>query len=336
VITGCEGVGDFPRAAQWCGAMVATSERWQGRYMSGMCRSAYGSILATQGDWPAGDAALAAAVDAMQATRPPMAGGGLARLGELRARQGRTEEASDLFRQAGAHPLGLVGLGGLALDRGDAEAAADAAERVLRRLADGMVLDRFPALELLARARAAQGMVDAAGVACDELTEIAGRLSTPYLKGRARLAGAGVAQVRGDHEQARRLCEDAIDLFSESAAPYEEARARSVLADTLAALGRDDAAAQERRAADDTLARLGASERRGVAPGGVPGEPGELTSRELEVLRLVASGKSDAAVAEELVVSPHTVHRHVANIRMKLGMPSRAAAVAYAARENLL
>ena len=169
VITGCEGVGDFPRAAQWCGAMVATGERWQGRYMSGMCRSVYGSILATQGDWPAGDAALAAAVDAMQATRPPMAGGGLARLGELRARQGRTDEAAELFRQAGAHPLGLVGLGTLALDRGDAEAAADAAERVLRRLADGMVLDRFPALELLARARTAQGTLDAAAAACAEL-----------------------------------------------------------------------------------------------------------------------------------------------------------------------
>ena len=50
----------------------------------------------------------------------------------------------------------------------------------------------------------------------------------------------------------------------------------------------------------------------------------------------MASGMSDAAVAEALVVSPHTVHRHVANIRMKLGLPSRAAAVAYAARENLL
>lgn len=62
----------------------------------------------------------------------------------------------------------------------------------------------------------------------------------------------------------------------------------------------------------------------------------ELTARELEVLRLVARGLSDSQIAEELVVSPHTVHRHIANIRTKLDLPSRAAAVAYAAREGLL
>ena len=335
VITGCEGVGDYPRAAQWCGAMVATGERWQGRYMTGMCRSAYGSILATQGDWPAADAALVAAVDAMQATRPPMAGGGLARLGELRARQGRRDEAAELFRQAGAHPLGLVGLGNLALEAGDAAGAADAAERVLRRLPEGAVLDRFPALELLAGAKSAQGEIDAAGAACDELAETAAALSTPYLKGRARLAAGAAAVAAGDHEQARRLCEDAIDLFAESAAPYDQARTRVVLADALRALGRDEPAAAERVAADEAFRRLGAA---GPAPtaGGTPGEPGELTARELEVLRLVAGGMGDAEVADRLVVSPHTVHRHVANVRMKLGLPSRAAAVAYAARENLL
>ena len=226
-----------------------------------------------------------AAVDAMQATRPPMAGGGLARLGELRARQGRTEEAAELFRQAGAHPLGLVGLGGLALERGDAAAAADVAERVLRHLAEGMVLDRFPALELLTRARVASGELDAAGAASAELAEIAARLSTPYLKGRARLAEAGVVLAGADHEKARRLCEDAIDLFSESAAPYEEARARTILADALRALGRAEAADAERRVADDTFTRLGAAGRSVAAPGGAPGEPGELTGRELEVLR---------------------------------------------------
>jgi LuxR family transcriptional regulator, maltose regulon positive regulatory protein len=63
---------------------------------------------------------------------------------------------------------------------------------------------------------------------------------------------------------------------------------------------------------------------------------GELTPRELEVLRLVAQGLSDAEIAERLVLSQHTVHRHVANVRMKLRLPSRAAAVAYAARAGVL
>jgi DNA-binding NarL/FixJ family response regulator len=73
-----------------------------------------------------------------------------------------------------------------------------------------------------------------------------------------------------------------------------------------------------------------------VLAGGSRGALGELTTRELEVLQLVAQGLSDAEIADRLVVSPHTVHRHVANVRSKLRLPSRAAAVAYAAREGLL
>jgi pimeloyl-ACP methyl ester carboxylesterase/DNA-binding CsgD family transcriptional regulator len=62
----------------------------------------------------------------------------------------------------------------------------------------------------------------------------------------------------------------------------------------------------------------------------------ELTSREAEVLGLIASGLSDREIAERLVLSPHTVHRHVANVRTKLGLPTRAAAVAAAAKRGLL
>jgi DNA-binding CsgD family transcriptional regulator len=63
---------------------------------------------------------------------------------------------------------------------------------------------------------------------------------------------------------------------------------------------------------------------------------GELSGRELEVLRLVAGGLSDREIARRLVLSPHTVHRHVANIRTKLGLPSRAAAAAYATRIGVI
>jgi DNA-binding CsgD family transcriptional regulator len=61
-----------------------------------------------------------------------------------------------------------------------------------------------------------------------------------------------------------------------------------------------------------------------------------LSRREREVLQLVAIGLSDREIAEQLIVSPHTVHRHVANIRHKLGRGSRTAAVAEAARLGLL
>ena len=92
-----------------------------------------------------------------------------------------------------------------------------------------------------------------------------------------------------------------------------------------------EAALSSAAAAERELARLGATDGRRPA-----GPQGDLTPREREVLGLVAQGLSDAQIAERLALSPHTVHRHVANVRTKLRLPSRAAAVAYATRAGLL
>jgi ATP/maltotriose-dependent transcriptional regulator MalT len=346
LISACEGVGDFPRATQWCATARGIAERWNARQMMGVCRSAYGNVLATNGDWAAAELELIGAVGDLEASRPAMAAGGLARLGELRARQGRADEARTLFERAGSHPRALVGLGALAVDAGDPAAGVDAAERVLRRLPAAAVLDRLPALELLVRARAALGELEAAEAGCAELERIGAELGTPYVRGRTRLVAGQVAAARGDHEHARRACEDAVDLLEVAGAAHETALARLELARALAALGRDEAAAAETRTARDAFARLGAERDVARVDAAVSGDGqvregerrslGELTARELEVLRLVAQGLSDAEIAERLVLSQHTVHRHVANVRAKLRLPSRAAAVAYAARAGLL
>lgn len=339
LIFACDGVGDFPRAAQWCDIMRRFSERWGGRQIMGVCRSAYGRVLATRGDWTAAEGELTAAVEDLQAARPGMASAGLVRLGELRARQGRSDEARALFEQAGA--AGLVGLGELALDDGDAAGAVDAAERVLRQLHETDVLDRLPPLELLVRARADLDELEAARTAFAELTECCATVGTPYVLARSRLVAGELAVAGGHHDEARRAFEDAVDSFTAGSAPYDAAISRLALAGALVALGRDERAASEVLAARETFERLGAARdllraegapRRAVMPEAL----GELTSRELEVLRLVAQGLSDPEIAERLVVSPHTVHRHVANVRSKLRLPSRAAAVAYASRAGLL
>lgn len=339
LIFACDGVGDFPRAAQWCDIMRRFSERWGGRQIMGVCRSAYGRVLATRGDWTAAEGELTAAVEDLQAARPGMASAGLVRLGELRARQGRSDEARALFEQAGA--AGLVGLGELALDDGDAAGAADAAERVLRQLHETDVLDRLPPLELLVRARAKLDELEAARTAFAQLTECCATVGTPYVLARSRLVAGELAVAGGHHDEARRAFEDAVDSFTAGSAPYDAAVSRLALAGALVALGRDERAASEVLAARETFERLGAARdllraegapRRAVMPEAL----GELTSRELEVLRLVAQGLSDPEIAERLVVSPHTVHRHVANVRSKLRLPSRAAAVAYASRAGLL
>jgi DNA-binding CsgD family transcriptional regulator len=358
LISACDGVGDFPRAAQWCATMRDFTDRWGGRQIAGVCRSAYGRVLAVNGDWPAAEAELTAALADISASRPGMTAGGVVRLAEHRARQGRADEARELFEQAG--PAGLVGLGQLALDGGDPRAAADVAERVLRALPDEVLLARLPALELLARARAAlAGSGDAAASAADELARIAALLGTPYVRGRARLVAGELAAAAGDDERARQACEDAVDCFSAGAAPYETALARIELAGALARLRHAERAESEAQAARDCFARLGAGRdlaRADVelaavraqrpaaradgahrpATAAAQPEASELSPRELEVLALVAQGLGDAEIAERLVVSPHTVHRHVANIRAKLRQPSRAAAVAYATRAGLL
>jgi ATP/maltotriose-dependent transcriptional regulator MalT len=337
MIAVCERLGDFGRVTQWCDTMRLMGERLNGRHLIGVCRSAYGQVLACRGEWPKAEVELVAALADLEEMRPGMAPDALARLGELRARQGRTEEARGLFERAGPHRGALVGLGVLGLDRGDAVEAAEIAERVLRRIGDAAPIDRVPALELLARARAANGDLDDAYRALEELEQAIDDLSTPYLRGRVRLVAGEVAQMSGEHEQARRCLEDALDLFAESAAPYEAALARLALARALAALGRNDTAAAEAEAARKVFAKLGAT--RDVSRSGAGVERaalGELTPREREVLKLVAHGLSDAEIAERLVVSPHTVHRHMANVRAKLRLPSRAAAVGYATREGLL
>lgn len=346
LISACEGVGDFPRATQWCTAARVIAERWDARQMLGVCRSAYGNVLATNGDWAAAEVELTGAVADLLAARPAMAAGGLARLGELRARQGRDDDARALFERAGAHPRAVVGLGSLALDSADPVAAADAAERVLRRLSPAATLDRVPPLELLVRARIELRELGAAGESCAELERAGSAIGTPYVRGRARLAAARMFAARGEHDDARRACEDAVDLLVESGAAYETALARLELARALRELGRAEAATAEAGVAREAFTALGAE--RDVARAEAVARPkasasefedrplGELTSRELEVLRLIAQGLSDAEIAERLVLSQHTVHRHVANIRLKLRLPSRAAAVAYAARAGLL
>jgi ATP/maltotriose-dependent transcriptional regulator MalT len=343
LIAASEGVGDFSRAAQWCELMRAHSERWSARQLVGVCRSSYGSVLAAQGNWAGAEAELTGAVTDLEAARPGMAASGFVRLAELRVRQGRVQEARVLFGRAGAHRSAVLGLGSLALDEGDPATAVDAAERVLRKLPHASILARVPALELLVSARARLGELEAATRAYAELERAGTEVGTPYLLGRIRLAAAELELARGDEEEARRASEDAIDCFEEGGAAYDAARARLALARALVELGRDEAASAEARAARSALGAFGVpvpvlddthtgatadAERRALFA--------DLTPREVEVLQLVAEGLGDAEIAERLMLSPHTVHRHVANVRTKLRLPSRAAAVAYAARAGLL
>jgi ATP/maltotriose-dependent transcriptional regulator MalT len=328
-VSACAGIGEFSRAAQWCRALHTWSAVWQARHFFGVCRTAYGEVLATGGDWPSAEQELLSALEDLRTTRPALAAPAAVRLGRLRVRQDRLAEARAAYESALPSPQAIVAIGELDLEAGDAAAAADAAHRALRRVGEEAVLERLPALELLARARAAEGDGPAAVAAADEVEREAERLGTRYMRGRGRLVSAQVLASAGEHDSARQAAEDAIDLFDACSAPYEAATARLALAGALEALGHPDRAAAQERAAGEAIAAL-------VGRRGAQGTREELSPREVDILRLVAQGLGDAQIAERLFLSPHTVHRHIANVRSKLRVPSRAAAVAHASREGLL
>src|SRR5262249_17364393 len=168
----------------------------------------------------------------------------------------RLVEAAAMFQQAEHHPLAALGRAELAFDRGDLRAAADAAERYLRRVPTHNRTDRVVALDLLVRALAGAGDVAGARTALAELNGIAALVATKPLTASASLAAGYVAFAEGQADDSRRHLEDPVDLFLESGAPCEVARARVELARALGALGRTDAARDEALRAIDLLAEL--------------------------------------------------------------------------------
>ena len=294
----------------------------------GMCRTSYGRVLATRGDWAAADGELT--------RRPPtwcLAAGpaapALARLGELRARQARIDEARSC--SSGPAPGGRRAWANwpwtAVTPPRPAMRPSGRSARWRRRPARA----RRPAGAAgarQARPRPPRRGGDSAGRPHGGLR----RAGNPLPRGRA----PGSGEVAFAREISRRRGAPLRTPSTPSARrpPPTAAVARLGLARALATLGRDEAAAAEARAARRAFgARATSSARK--RPERSPNATGELSTREVEVLRLVARGLSDAQIAERLVISPHTVHRHVANVRAKLRLPSRAAAVAYASRANL-
>lgn len=352
LIYACERVRDYPRAAQWCDRVKEFCRRWRLSLLFAVCRTQYAGVLIWRGEWTEAEAELAAASHELSALRPALALSATARLAELRRRQGRRDEAVQLFRQVEASTAALLWRAELALDQGDAAAAIDLAERYLRRFAPESQTERAPGFDVLARALAAHGDLERAQNALRELESAAQAMATEPLQAFVAFDRGAIAARGGDHERARTAFEDAVDLFTRCGAPFETGRARLELARSLASLGRRDTAEREREAAVSALQALGvvgkpepslatldagtpAIHSSAEVAGRQPRAVG-LTKRELEVLRLVAEGLSDKNIAGRLHLSEHTVHRHVSNILTKLELPSRTAAAAYAARRNLL
>jgi DNA-binding NarL/FixJ family response regulator len=336
VIESCMKVFDLRRAAEWTRALHTWCEAQPDLVpYRGQCLVHRSQVLQAHGTW---DDSLAEAVRARQRlSEPTHPALGLAcyQQGELLRLRGEFADAELAYRAAGEHGYEPApGLALLRLAEGNVDAARAAIDRLIAEHGDplGRAVMLGAAVEILLAA----DDVEAAAEDAEELHGIALAMSIPYFDAVAAYAQGRVRLATGDAAAALPSLRRAYASWSDASMVYEAARARVHIARACDALGDTDAAQIELDAARAVFLRLGA--RPDVDRLDAPSEPrpaGGLTEREVEVLKLVASGKTNRAIATDLVISEHTVARHIQNIFRKLDLPSRAAATAYAFEHGL-
>ncbi|MDN5855894.1 MAG: helix-turn-helix transcriptional regulator, partial [Actinomycetia bacterium] len=248
------------------------------------------------------------------------------------------------YRRTVRH-LVLAARAALELDRGNAQEAADLAERYLRSVAASDVIESVEALEVLVRARIALDDVPAADRAARDLEAAAAAIPTTAIRATAEAARGDVLRAQGCFEDARTRLESAIAGLDDAGLRHDAVLAQVALAAVQLDLGDPAGARWTAEAARDAATELGATGEVAAANdllarmrGGVDGTPEGLTSREVDVVRLMVDGLANADIAAALVLSSRTVERHISNIYLKIGATgpaARAVAIAYARRRGL-
>ncbi len=338
-LVACDEWADFQRAAQWCRVVVEFTRRRNYTPLAAWCRTIYAGVLTTLGEWTRAEEQLLASLREYDRLAGSSRVYALARLAELRLRQGRLEEAERLLEGHTEHPLAVGPVVALHLARGELELAAARLEERLAQLPAGGPATA-PLLPLLVDVRVARDDLDGAAAAVERLRELGRALRREQLVAFAELAAARVSAARGDGAAGAHL-RAALDLFARLDMPLEEARTRLELARHHARAG-SQLSVPEARAALSACERLGAgldadaaaSLLRSLGASGRSAQRGggELTRRELEVLDLLAEGLSNAEIAQRLVIAPKTVEHHVGNVLAKLSLRNRTEAAAYRLR----
>jgi DNA-binding CsgD family transcriptional regulator len=331
------------RARQWTAALMSwCDEQPQMLAFHGTCLVHRAEIMQLSGTWAEamGEACRACERLALSPDRtlPAPAWYQQAELHRLRGQFAQAEEAYRRASRLGWEPQ--PGLALLRLAQGRTDAASAAISRVVATTTDPLRLARMlPVhIDILLTARD----LAAARAACRQLEQIAEGFGTDMLRAMAAQARGAVALAEGEAQQALQPLRYAFEMWQKLNVPYEAARVRTRMALACRCLGDHEAAELELDAAREVFEKLGArpeldrldalqQERDAGA-----GQEQRLSARELEVLRLVAAGKTNKAIAAQLFVSDRTIDRHVSNILNKLDLPSRAAAAAYAVSHQLI
>jgi DNA-binding CsgD family transcriptional regulator len=333
VILACQEVYEVRRAREWTRALA----NWWALQpemvaFTGRCLVHRAEVLQLDGAWRDALTEARRAGERFVETNNPAAGLACYRQGELLRLQGEFAAAEQAYRQASAFGWEpQPGLAQLRLAQGRADAAAAAIRRA--EAATTLPLERARLLPAFVEIMLAVGDVESARRACRELGELAGMYESTMLAALVAHAEGAVRLADGDAQAALGPLRRASETWLALEAPYEIARTRVLVGEACRLLGDEEAAALETEAARSIFERLGAKP--DLARFGAAAAHG-LSRRELEVLRLVASGKSNREIAAALVISEHTVARHIQNIFAKLRLSSRAAATAFAFEHDLV
>ena len=334
VILACSDAFEVPRARQWTQALTDWKEQQPELVaFTGRCLVHRAEILQLEGSWTDALEEARLAGKRFGETNNPAAGVAHYRQAELLRLRGEFRASEEAYREAsraGWEPQ--PGLAQLRLAQGKLETALTAIRRANVEITDP--LKRAALLPAHIEIAVAAGEIEEAKASCVELRGLASRYDSAMLDAIVAHAEGTVELAEGDAMSALAKLRHAQRLWHELDAPYEIARTRELIAKACGTLGDDDACRFELDAARELFVRLGA------APDVARLSPTQhhhgLSERELEVLRLVSAGKSNREIASILVISEHTVARHLQNIYGKLGLSSRAAATAFAFAHELV
>ncbi len=336
VILACQEVFEVGRAREWTLALSTwTDEQPDLVAFTGRCRIHRAEILQLGGSWSDALEEAGRACRRMIETQNAAAGIAYYRQAELLRLRGEFAAAEQSYREAsgfGWEPQ--PGLAQLRLAQGNRDVALAAIRRASAEITEP--LKRAALLPAYVEIALEAGEVEEAYAACSELEELAGRYESAMLAAMVAYSRGAVALAQGDAHAALVALRGAHQTWLGLDAPYEVARTRTLVARACSDLGDAEAARLELEAACAIFRRLGATPDLARVEPRAKDDSHGLSDRELEVLRLVAAGKSNREIAAELVISEHTVARHVQNIYRKLRLSSRAAATAFAFEHDLV
>jgi len=341
LISACHDAFDFRRAQEWTTALAG----WCAGHpdmvpFRAQCLIRRSELLQLHGDWQEAIAEAQRATEWSGRTPSgPDVGAACYQQGEMYRLQGDFVRAAEWYRrasQAGRKPY--PGWALLRLAEGQLDAAEAAVRGMLLEVSDRRARARL--LGSCVDVMLARQELESSRAASDELSQIAAELDAPFLQAAAARAAGAVSLASGDAARALQFFRQSWTLWQELDAPYEVAQVRASIGLALRQMGDEDGAQMEFEAAQETFEQLGAAPDAArisalLAPAHAP-SPGPLTGREVEVLRLAATGKTNRMIAAELAISEKTVARHMSNIFTKLDLTSRAAATAYAYEHKLL